>query len=476
MSSYQQDTAKHFPAASIGTQVWSPPGPPPFFIGGYMREQMKFNRDRIKYLMQLYQNHGVLSAWGGAEPLVVFSFAPNLNERLFSDPELFHWAPRARPQTKKTPVDLLSASIVRLNGEPYKRRRDMIRPPFRNEAVEHWRSKMVSVAGRILSLWKPNETRDVYEEMRRIVIAVSMETVFGISSPAVIDRIDGLLRRNYAATVSVATMFFPVNIPGTTYYKMMSTGAELVEFLREQVRGELDPESMMAMVQAARDANGDGLSENELIAEAFNLMNHDTTISALTWTLFLLAQHPEEHAAVVDELGALGGNPPATVEQVERLPLLDFVIKESLRLLPPFGAGRRFTSRPCEFGPLHLAAGRRIIFSPYVTHRLPEIYSQPQRFMPRRWETLRPTPYQYMPFGAGAHFCLGRRFALLEIKTVLAMVLQRFRLAVAPGARIDRTYRLSLEPLEGMPMVVSKQDRRFTRNEIRGNIHEMIDF
>jgi cytochrome P450 len=106
---------------------------------------------------------------------------------------------------------------------------------------------------------------------------------------------------------------------------------------------------------------------------------------------------------------------------------------------------------------------------------MPELYPEPAKFLPGRWTGIDPSPYEYLPFGAGPHMCLGYTFAMMELKIVLALILQRYRLKLAPGARIDRDVKLTLAPKHGMPMVVARQDRQFSRGEARGNIRELVE-
>jgi cytochrome P450 len=109
---------------------------------------------------------------------------------------------------------------------------------------------------------------------------------------------------------------------------------------------------------------------------------------------------------------------------------------------------------------------------------MPAIYSEPQRFKPERWETMEPSPYEYLPFGGGNRMCLGAGFAMLESKIVLATLLQRYRLELVPNAKIDRFVNITLSPKHGMPMIVREQDRAFekSRTEVTGNVREMAEW
>lgn len=243
-----------------------------------------------------------------------------------------------------------------------------------------------------------------------------------------------------------------------------------------QKRSQPNATDVLATLVQVHDEDGTKLSDEELIGHTFTLFvaGHETTSNALTWTIFLLSQHPHILADLLDELdGTLHGNPP-TIEKINQLPLLEGVIKESLRLLPPASIGIRIATAPCNLGGFALPKGSTVFYSQFVTHRMPELYAEPNRFKPERWATLKRSPYEYLPFSAGPHMCIGWAFAMQELKVVLAMVLQRYRFSVLPNAKIGPN--LNMRPIHGMPMRIFPQDRQFQRVPVRGSIHQLIDF
>jgi cytochrome P450 len=202
-----------------------------------------------------------------------------------------------------------------------------------------------------------------------------------------------------------------------------------------------------------------------------------TSANALTWTLLLLSQHPRVAADLLDELeGVLGGDAPS-VESLARLPLLDRVVKESLRVITPVPFNGRIVARPTELGGYTLPEGTEVFVSIYHTHHMPELYPRPEAFDPRRWESINPSVYEYHPFSAGPRMCIGATFAVLELKIVLSMVVQRYRLELAPRARIDRVGVIVLTSKKGLPMTLHRQDRAFDRGVggVRGNVREMVE-
>jgi cytochrome P450 len=253
---------------------------------------------------------------------------------------------------------------------------------------------------------------------------------------------------------------------------------ELLARKREQAAGQRDALSLMIQ---AHDEDGSRLSDDELLGNVHTLFvaGHDTSAHTLAWTLLLLERHPEIFAELLDELDTeLGGAPPR-LDQLDRLVVLDRVIKESMRLIPATPMlFTRVLAEGAQLGKVSLPAQASVVLSPYVTHRDPAIYNRPQRFMPSRWARIQPTSYEYLPFGAGPRMCLGVGFASQLLRLVLPMIVQRFNVALAPGAVIDRKVRgIVTAPKNGLPMLISKQDHQFVcGSAIAGDVHEMVEF
>ena len=218
------------------------------------------------------------------------------------------------------------------------------------------------------------------------------------------------------------------------------------------------------------------MTDAELVGQATILFgaSFETTASTLTWTLLLLAQHPHVMARLMDEFDQVLASDIPTCEQLTQLPYLDCVIKESMRILPPVPFTIRAAERDTEMDGLRVPKNSRVICSHYLTHHLPELYPEPERFLPERWRTIDPTQYEYFPFSAGPRACIGAMFAWQVLKISLAMMLQRFRFTIVPGTRVDRAVRITMTPRYGLPMLIEKNDRRFTASELQGQIHEMV--
>jgi hypothetical protein len=147
------------------------------------------------------------------------------------------------------------------------------------------------------------------------------------------------------------------------------------------------------------------------------------------------------------------------------------------RLFTPAPFNGRVISQPTEFCGYELPAGMEVFVSLYHTHRMPEIYPEPARFHPRRWESMEPSIFEYNPFSAGPRLCIGWQFALQEMKVVLAMLLQRIRLRCVPKLVINRTGVIVLTPEGGLPMIIHAQDRLFRHGVggVRGNVRDMVE-
>jgi cytochrome P450 len=285
-------------------------------------------------------------------------------------------------------------------------------------------------------------------------------------------------RRNFSGPV----WFFPVNLPGTPYHRLLKH-AELVEqeilrLIEKRRRDPSDRTDVLSILIQARDDENRGMTDMELVGQATILFgaSFETTATTLTWTLFLLAQHPTIMHELMDELDRVLSGKAPTREQLSQLSFLDRVIKESMRILPPVP----FTIRAADedqipMGSLTLSHGARVICSHFLTHHLADIYPEPEIFRPNRWREVDPTQYEYMPFSAGPRACVGATFAIQVLKISLVIMLQKFRFTMVRGAQIDRVVRITMNPRYGMPMVLHENDRRYESKEVRGQIHEMVN-
>jgi cytochrome P450 len=235
---------------------------------------------------------------------------------------------------------------------------------------------------------------------------------------------------------------------------------------------------VLSLLMEARDNEGRAMTHTELVGQASILFiaSFETTTSALTWSLFLLAQHPAVMHQLMDEIESVLGDMPPRSEQMPQLPFLHWVIKESMRILPPVPYTVRVAQRPLMVGPFEVPQETRVIASHYLTHHLPDLYPEPERFRPERWRNINPTQYEYLPFNAGPRICIGGAFATQVLKISLAMILQRFRFTVVPRTRVDRIVAISMNPRHGLPMIIAKKDRNYSVSEVGGQIREMVDF
>jgi cytochrome P450 len=457
------------------------PGPRAPLLG-WRGQAVRFLRDPIAFMQALERDYGRVAAAVGGRPLWMFGFGPEYNQLVLSDAARFLAVPIAPLGTPRdSALARLTYNLLSMNGDVHRQQRRLVLPAFHKKRVEGYRDEMVAIIDRALAPWRAGQRLDIAREMQRLTLCVASGTLFGVDAADDAGSVGALVHRWMQLLESGAVFLLPRDWPGTPMRRLMRVSDVLerrILALIAQKRADLAAHhDVLAMLIQARDEDGTAMTDAELIGQTAVLFvaGHETSSNALTWTLFLLAQHPRVLADLRDELsGELRGGAP-TVEQFGRLPLLDRAIKESMRLLPPAPFQMRYSAVPQQFGPYAIPAGATITISSYITHRLPEIYAEPRRFMPERWERIDPALYEYMPFGAGPHMCIGSTFAIMEIKIALAMIVQRFGLALAPRATVDRRVKITMSPRHGMPMDILPAGAAFQPGAARGNIHEMVE-
>jgi cytochrome P450 len=437
-------------------------------------------RDPVAFLLPYYRAFGTRVAYLKGRNDYVVAFGPEHNKELLSKPDLYLSPGFVFPGPKNSPQRRLSTGLVSMNGPTHKAQRRVLLPPFQKGAFDAYDGTMAAVADGVLDRWPTGCVRDVAHDALELIYHVNGRVLYGLDADVVRDldeAVEPWLDLNSYLMVASAQ---PTEGSAAAYQELLSRAVDLERRFRALIaeRCALGAgEDFLALLVRASGGARAPLSDAEMLghlAQFFSVSFHSTR-DVLIWALFLLAQHPAVAADLLDELhGELHGGAP-TAAQLDRLPLLDGVVKEAMRLFPPLVYYSRSNRGQVEFGGVPLRPGTTVVFSHYVTHRMPELYPSPNRFWPERWRSAAAAPYAFLPFGSGPRMCLGAAYAVLAVKLTLAMIWQRFRLTVVPGARVDRRVMITLFPRGGVLMWVARQDRQFAASAVSGDVCEMVE-
>ncbi|UBF27911.1 cytochrome P450 [Kovacikia minuta CCNUW1] len=477
------------------------PGPNPRTPLGHITNLVHFSRDSIGFTRQLFQTYGPIVSlrYGGGTnlysplpncPGTVFAYGPEFVRQVATQHEIYYKYPlsgrlyRRKDESERTePLKHFVVGLFGVNGDRHRQHRQLIMPALHKQQIEGYRDDIVAITQSTLDHLRVGETYDIAEVMRLLTMRVVTKTLFGEDIGENDKGIGQLIQNVLSIMGSPGMAIFPFDLPGSTYHRFLNQIAELDNQMRQMIvrkraAGCVDRDVLSMLIQARDEEQGLGLTEDELLGHAGVIFaaGHETSSNALTWTLFLLSQSPQVAADLLEELDAVLQGEAPTVAQLARLPLLERVIKESMRILSPVPWNGRVTSQPTKLGDYVLPQGTEVFVSIYQTHQMPELYPEPMVFNPSRWETINPTLYEYNPFSAGPRLCIGAGFAMMEIKIVLAMLLQRYRLQFIPKVKINPVGVIVLASKQGMPMQVHKQDFQFKSaiGGVRGTVREMV--
>ncbi len=414
----------------------------------------KFRGDPLAYLLAARREHGDVVAAAEGQALLsgarrcegaVAAFGPEHTRAVLTDAETFGM-PVSVSERYAFPPALanLNSGLFSMRGEKHKQRQQLLSSLLGAGVVDEYREQIGAGCDAFLESWAPGKTISLLSEMRRFALHVSGRLIFG-SGPeegpgAPIQRYFQL-RRAYSARRGAGGQ--------TARTELFAAGARVDEALREALgRYRREPEPRCLLARLARGAREADLSEDELVAHGNILFmsSSEPVAVALTWTVLVLSQLPELRRRLRQELAGLQGTPGAA--ELRRLPLVDAVVRESLRVLPPNAIMVRLTTRETQLGGHALPAGCEVLLSPFVSHRDPERFPEPDAFLPRRCEGFRPTGFEYLPFGSGARYCVGRVVAQDTLRVAVATFLSRFDVALAHDQAIDWEVNVNLTPGE----------------------------
>jgi cytochrome P450 len=340
-------------------------------------------------------------------------------------------------------AEAFGSGLLTSEGQLWQRQRRLIQPLFTRKQIAAYSDLMAEETTAVAQRWEARAHNgggvDANAEMVRLTLRVVGRAIFGDDVERAGDVLDSsfpvlnrhTFRRAMSPLASPASWPTPDNRRAARARRALYGIVDELIARREQ--SGTDGDDLLSRLLQARDPDtGEAMDLQQVRDEAliFLLAGHETTSTALTFTLHLLGRHPTEQQLVHDEIDAVLDGRVPSVDDAPALQRTAMAIKEAMRLYPPAYALGRLVERPQEIGGYAIPAGSFVAVSQFATHRHPRFWDEPEAFDPGRFTPERETtrhPYAYFPFGGGPRACIGSHFAMLEATIAVAVLLQRFR-------------------------------------------------
>jgi cytochrome P450 len=437
-----------------------PPGPIGTLIGGSLSQ---IGPRRVDFFLDLARTYGPVSSFRvGRWRLFLVSDPELIQQVLVTDARFYikHFGAR-------TFKPVLGNGLVTSEGDFWLAQRRLLQPAFLKAQVLSYAPTMAELTTQMLEQWAPGRQVNLELEFSTLTSAIALKTLFGLEEHGDRQKIDQSL--TVAFDLMAAGLDMPIQVPRwlptPRNFRLRRAVAEVKKvidgFIAEK---KMQPpgNDLLSTMLAAQHEDGTRMSDQQLRDEAMTLYlaGHETTALTLTWTWYLLSQHPAVEKKLVDEWRrVLAGRAPRA-DDLPALPYTSAVISESMRLYPPVYVIGREATTELEIGGYRVKPGYTVLMSQWVNHRDPKYFPDPETFMPERWLNglaTRLPKFAYYPFGGGQRLCIGSHFALMEAAIILATIGQRYKFTLAPEAEIDIKPQITLLPKYGMPAILESR-------------------
>jgi cytochrome P450 len=437
----------------------TPPGPG---RRGSLRLIGERRRDPIAMFTRLRAEHG---------PFVNFRLG-SMDMYLVTEPDLVQqvfttYASRIRKgRILEGARVVLGDGLLTSEGEHHRRQRRLIQPAFHHDRLEGYARIMSRRGAEAADRWADGEVIDVFREMSAVTMGVVGEALFGAEMGDEVDRVEEALVEVFRGFDLLVLPFAGVRarIPTRTVRRFRAGKADLERIIDGIIAARRadgrDRGDLLSMLLAAQDADdGSAMTDEEVRHEVMTLFaaGLETTANALTFAWHLLAHDPGAEERLGAEAAALGGDPG--LEDLARLPHAQRVLQEALRLYPPGWMLARRAVEELPLGGHVVPAGALVLMPPYLMHRDPRFWPEPERFDPDRWSEgggAPPHRFSYFPFGAGPRKCIGATFASVEGALLLAVIARRVRLEALSDGPLELLPQITLRPRGVVPMRVRR--------------------
>jgi len=450
------DTSPHKPAAR-------PPGPKN--ARPWLGVLPLFRKDPANYLLKVAREFGDLVYMRlGPQHAFVVSDPGAIRDILVT-----HQGNFTKSRMLERAKVLLGDGLLTSEAEFHTRQRRLVQPAFHRDRLLRYAADMIACAERARDAWVPGAEMDIHREMTRLTLAIVGRTLFSADVSSDADEIGRAMAQIFELFDTLLLPFSDwiqkLPIPPVRRFEKARDRLDKIVYglIAERRRSGNDAGDLLSMLLLAQDESDNAhMTDKQVRDEALTLLiaGHETTANALTWTWYLLSQNPEVEARMHAEIDrALGGKLPG-FDDAAKLTYTGGVFAESLRLYPPAWAIGRRAREDYSIGGYVIPAKSILLMSPWVMHRDPRWWPDPERFNPDRWQpdaAAKRPKFSYFPFGGGARVCIGERFAWAEGVLVLATIAQRWKMRLVPGHPVETRAVITLRPKHGMNMTLERR-------------------
>jgi cytochrome P450 len=455
-------------------EVVLPPGPARL---PYIGNLLSLRLDPLGYLQRLQHTYGNMATiYLGKNPAVLLFRPEYIRYVLVEHPHDFSNRGLLRNDNDD---GFASEGLLTIDGEKHRQQRRAVQPAFHKKQVESYASIINQYTQELLKTWYPGDRLDMSRAMQELTLRIVSKCLFSIDLSNQLvplsDAFDGMI----GSSTSMAEDLLNIRIdnPITGYGKRMAARRQLDMLIYTLIAQRRDDDRQyndvlsMLMSAPSGEESDTKLTEKQIHDHILTFLaaGHETTAITLVWTFYLLSQYPQVRMKLQDEIrSVLAGREP-TIDDLAKIPYLDWVLDESMRLYPPAWLQMRLVAKETEIDGVKLPVGTLLVLSQWVMHRLPEIWQDAEMFKPERWDPANEQhipPGAYFPFGGGPRTCIGMPLAQLEAKVILARILQHYTPQPIPGYKPGFQPAITLRPKRHlevtlMPASTSNSDARW---------------
>ena len=358
-------------------------------------------------------------------------------------------------------------SLLLIEGDRHRQRRKLLLPPFHGERMQVYSRLICDLTHNSIGKLEPNRPFVARRVTQEISLRVIFEAVYGIQddrrSEELKQRVVRLLNI-FESVISSVSLFFPwlqqdwgAWSPWGNFVRQQKAIDELIyqEIATRRTEDNSQRQDILSLMMTAKDEAGESMKDLELRDELMTLMlaGHETTATAIAWSLYWVHRYPEIKAKLQTEIASLGADPDPM--ELAKLPYLDAVCKETLRIYPvAMLTFPRTVLEPTELMGYKLEAGQTLMGCIHLLHQREDIYPEPHKFKPERFEMREFSAYEFFPFGGGKRRCIGEALAKLELKLVLATIISHYELELeSDRPEVPARRGVTLAPKTGVQMV-----------------------